>query len=144
MTRLILPTLGAVKLADLDRVKVDKWRAGLPAVTTAGESHLGAKVLKMALKAAVEAGVIPRNPVGTVRRPPGGVVKEVGRRSRDQVKQLLTAAEGTTYEAYWWLAVDAGMRPGEVLALHWPDIDLDRGTVRVNESLSWQDGQPVL
>ena len=38
---------------------------------------------------------------------------------------------------YWpvLIAMSTGMRRGEILALHWRNIDLERGTVRVVESL---------
>jgi integrase len=42
------------------------------------------------------------------------------------------------------LAVHTGMRQGELLGLHWEDVDLDAGTVRVRRSLSQTDEGPVL
>ena len=35
----------------------------------------------------------------------------------------------------WLLALDAGMRPGELYGLHWPEVDLEAGTVAVVHSL---------
>ena len=39
------------------------------------------------------------------------------------------------------LAIDAGLRQGELLGLNWKDLDLDRGTVRVNKALEEVGGQ---
>jgi integrase len=51
----------------------------------------------------------------------------------------------------WWLALTAGMRQGELLALRWPNVDLDNATVQVVASsirlgkqaralVGWEDG----
>ena len=39
------------------------------------------------------------------------------------------------------LAVTAGLRRGELLALRWDDLDLERGTLRVARSLTREKGR---
>jgi integrase len=43
--------------------------------------------------------------------------------------------------AWFELAIDSGLRPGVAFARHWPDIDWDAGTVRVERSLEEIKGQ---
>jgi integrase len=63
----------------------------------------------------------------------------------EQARQVLSAAEGDLLEAIYMLAITTGIRQGELLALRWPDIDLERGTVRVVATLEQRRGQePVL
>jgi integrase len=57
----------------------------------------------------------------------------------DQTRALLKAAEGNRLEAMYIVAVHTGMRPGELLALKWDDVDLDSGTLQLNRALS--DGE---
>jgi len=40
----------------------------------------------------------------------------------------------------WALMITAGIRPGEVLGLQWPDVDLSTGLLTVHRSLSWGKG----
>ncbi len=59
----------------------------------------------------------------------------------DQVRQVLTAAEGDPLEALYVLAIVTGMRQGELLALRWQDVDLQRGTLQVVATLEERAGQ---
>jgi integrase len=35
----------------------------------------------------------------------------------------------------WIIAIDSGARPGELFALTWADVNLDRGTIKINKNL---------
>jgi integrase len=65
--------------------------------------------------------------------------EEIQPLDREQTRRLLQAAEGDRLQALYVVAVTAGLRPGEMLALRWSDVDLEAGTVRVNRALS--DGE---
>jgi len=53
----------------------------------------------------------------------------------DQPRRFLEAARGERLEALLVLAVTTGMRRGELLALRWKDVDLERGVLAVIGSL---------
>ena len=55
--------------------------------------------------------------------------------SGSEVVDLLAALEGTRAWLATFLAVHTGMRPGEVLALSWDDVDLVGGTVHVRHTM---------
>ena len=61
--------------------------------------------------------------------------------SPDEARQVLATAKGDDLEALWWLALTAGLRQGELLALRWPDVDLDQASLRVVASLVRVAGQ---
>jgi integrase len=57
--------------------------------------------------------------------------------------QLAEAAAGAIDSRVDWpvlLALSTGMRRGEVLAVRWKNVDLERGTLRVMESLEQTQG----
>jgi len=51
--------------------------------------------------------------------------------SPEQARKVLDAARGDDLEALWTVALTTGLRQGELLALRWPDVDLERGSLRV-------------
>ena len=53
----------------------------------------------------------------------------------EQVAAFLEAAEGDRLYPLYLVAIDGGLRQGELLGLNWKDLDLERGTVRVNKAL---------
>ncbi len=55
--------------------------------------------------------------------------------SPEQARAVLEAAHGGDLEALWAVALTTGLRQGELLALRWPEVDLDQGSLRVVASL---------
>jgi integrase len=53
-----------------------------------------------------------------------------------QIQRLIVTAQGTVHEGYVALAAAVGLRPGELLGLQWPDLDLEAGTLRVERTLA--------
>jgi integrase len=52
----------------------------------------------------------------------------------DEVRRILQAAGELRTSARWAVALALGLRQGEALALRWPDVDLDTGTLFVRRS----------
>lgn len=94
------------------------------------------RILSTALTRAVEQQVIARNPCEVFRkRLPKVERREMATLTTEQAQRLLAAIR--RHRVYWpvLIALSTGMRRGEILALRWRNIDLDRGVVRVLESL---------
>jgi integrase len=80
--------------------------------------------------------VITRNPADAFKkRLPKVERREMTTLSTDQSARLLAAIKHT--RVYWpvLLALSTGMRRGEVFALRWKNVDFDRASLRVMESL---------
>jgi integrase len=60
--------------------------------------------------------------------------------SPEEARQLLNAARGDRLEALYFLALATGMRQGEILGLHWKDVDLDGGAVHVRFTMHHMAG----
>jgi integrase len=110
----------------------DKKRGGLSPRT---RRHMH-RILKSALARAVELQLLARNPADVFKK----WLPEVERRemttlSTDQSARLLEAIRHTRVYRPVLIALATGMRRGEILALRWKNIDLDRGVARVMESL---------
>jgi integrase len=59
--------------------------------------------------------------------------------SPDEVRRLLEAASGDRLEALYVLAINTGMRRGELLGLKWSDVDLEGGRLSIRRTLTRTD-----
>ena len=130
-----IPALGRIRLGRLtpqhfQRLYQEKLAAGLSPTTV---SHLHT-VLHGAFAEAVRWGLLSRNVVA-LARPPRKVHVEVVALTVEQARALLAAAAGTRFEVLFILALKTGMRRGELLALRWKDVDLDKEVLQVRGTL---------
>jgi integrase len=141
----LTPELGALPIAKLAPVHISaaytRWategrRDGKPGgLSPQSRRHIH-RILKAALGRAVEQQVIARNPADVLARHlPKIERREMMTLTAEQAARLLEAIKRN--RVYWsvLIAMSTGMRRGEILALRWKNIDLDRGVVRVVESL---------
>jgi integrase len=137
----INPHLGASRLVRLAPVHVQQLFAALERdkVSARGRQMAGT-VLHKALRDAVRLNLIPSNPAAEVEKPrPDKPKMQVYDES--QARAFLTAAAGDRLYALFVLALDTGMRQGELFALAWDDLDLESGTVLVQRSLEEINGK---
>jgi integrase len=137
----LIPNLGRARLAKLEPIHVeqlyaDLYKQGVPTFTR----HAAGTLLTVALNRAVKLRLIRHNPALDVSKP------KLGKRDmlildERQVKRLLEQARPHQLYALFALAVGTGMRQGEILGLHWPDVDFERGTVQVRRSLALVGGR---
>ncbi len=92
-------------------------------------------VLHKALETAVRWNLLARNTCDLVS-PPRRKRFEIQPLSMQQIHQLLVAARGHRLEALFILALATGMRRGELIALKWQDLDLEKGTLQVRRILT--------
>jgi integrase len=144
----VLPAIGKRKLnrlaaADLQRLYAGLLRGGLSARSVL---HIH-RMLHRALRQAVRWGYVGRNVVELVD-PPRVARRSISVLTPDQVGVFLDGTRQHRLGALFITAVTTGMRQGELFALRWRDVDLDRGLVRVTGTLlrspkgGWQIGEP--
>lgn len=128
--RMIKPELGAVRLGDLSGVRVQAWINKMLEAGDSPHKRQGAlKTLRAALADAIRMDQLSKNAALAVKLPK--VTKEKMRcLDESEAVRLLQAARSDRFAAFYDLAIDAGMRPGELFALHWSCV---RGDVVVVE-----------
>jgi integrase len=94
------------------------------------------KVLTAALNRAVELQLVGRNPANVLRRrlPKDERRGEMITLSPEQTHQVLDATRDTELYPPVLIALATGARRGEISALRWRNVDLDRGEVMIAES----------
>nr|CAA9313301.1 MAG: Phage integrase [uncultured Nocardioidaceae bacterium] len=132
----LVPTLGHLRLdrlapSDVDRLLAGKRQRGLSDSTV----RLIYTVLRRALDHAARDGLVRRNVAAAVSRPTVAH-RDAAVLSPAQAQTLLEAARGQRLCALYAVAMAAGLRRGEALALRWSDVDLHAATLRVSRTLS--------
>jgi integrase len=132
----ILPALGHFTLQKLKAQHIQELYAHLLKEGYSSQTIMSAhKVLRQGLANAVKWNLVARNEASLVTLP--RIERhEVTPLTEKQVEQLLTVAKGHFLEEIILLAVATGMRFGELLALRWADIDLGRGILVVQRTVS--------
>ena len=141
--RNIIPALGHIGLAKLtgDQIsahytkalkngRLDGKKGGL-APSTVLLQHI---ILKKALKDAVRRTLLIRNPMESVDPPH---VEKPTMRTLDlaQAARLIEDARRSSLFIPIFLALTCGLRRGEICALRWGNVDLDKATLNVVESI---------
>jgi integrase len=88
----------------------------------------------MALDRACKLDLVPRN-AGLLVNFPKAEPREIAPYTPEQAQKLIEAAKQHRLGAFFTVAVALGLRKGEALALQWPAIDLERGTLAVRLAL---------
>lgn len=102
-----------------------------------GTIQMNHRVLKNIFSRAVEWKVIKENPVASVQKP-----KVISKRNtpynEEEVMKMLSALENEPihWRLFVSLAVTTGLRRGELLGLEWKHVDLEKGIINVQQSVS--------
>ncbi|MDP8939946.1 MAG: site-specific integrase [Actinomycetota bacterium] len=132
----LIPELGGVKLKNLSPMMVqDLYRKKLEELSPRTVRYIHV-TLHRGLEQALKWNLIPKNVTDLVD-PPKVVKEEIRPLNVEEVRRLFDTVSGHPLEAVYILAVTAGLRRGEILGLHWQDVDLDTGSLQVKRNLSF-------
>lgn len=138
------PHIGDVRLDRINSLIVKGLYAKLSdvEVSPASQNKIGT-TLGVALAHAVEAGLIPHNPARDVKKPRAPKFESIVWTAK-QLVQFLGAVKNDRLYPLFVLAVDAGMRQGELFGLLWRDVDFDACALNVSRSLQELKGEFTL
>jgi integrase len=139
------PTVGTLRLAALTALDVVEMHEGLTRQgVSPGEQRNAATTLRASLRDAARLKLVLTNVAKDVDKPKKAPKQEMRPLDQDEARRLLEAARRERLYALFVLALDAGMRPGELFGLHWDAVDLLAGTVAVRWSLEEIGGKARL
>jgi len=138
----IIPRMGHLKLRELNSFTIESLlleiqstgaRGGRP-LSTSSMRQIGI-VLSICLKTAVRHKHLKQNPMSEVRLPKGHKkeVRALTIEELEKVEQVLSTSELLT-SALIRLGRDTGARKGELIALRWPDIDLEKNIISISKT----------
>ncbi len=130
----ILPALGSIPIQKLTVRDVQQHYSKLLETLSAGRVRNVHAILHKALKNAVRENVLRENVCDRVTLPRRNT-PERRALTQDQAQKLIEAAKESKLEALLIVALTSGLRHGELRALTWSAVDLDKGEVHVRCSV---------
>jgi integrase len=127
-----------VPLAKLTRSQIERMLTGWQEEGFSGETRASAfRILRTALRRAVDDGLIKRDPTAKVEAPRIDRYRPTVW-SAQQMQAFLAAIDGHRDGMLFRTILLTLMREGEAAALTWDDVDLDAGTLTVRRTLQRQ------
>ena len=147
METAIIPGIGGIPAAKLTAADLDRFYRqllkhgaghGPYAPATIRRVH---GIVRRALAQGVRWGWISHNPAVDAS-PPRVPIKDLTPPTPELLVRLFGLAEETdpAFATFILLAASTGARRGELIALRWSDLDLDRGILRIERGIVLADG----
>jgi integrase len=131
----IKPFIGGIQLSKLMPANVATLYATLEREgRKARLRQMAHAILHRALQYGVEQEILTRNVCDVAERPQAPR-KEVTPLTAEQAQAFLLATADHRLYAMFLLAIDAGMRQGELNGLQWDDVDLTAGAVTIRRAV---------
>ena len=139
----IKPEIGKVKLSQLQTKHIQallnaKFEGGRHDGKEGGLSNRSIKyihtVLHSALEQALKENMLIVNPCNAVKMPKKDEEKKIKYLTIEQVRIFLEYAKESRFYSAYILALNTGLRRGEILGLKWDCIDFEKATLSVREN----------
>jgi integrase len=138
----MVPHLGRIQLQKLSRHHIQHFINSMFEEDDLEPSTIQTAytILKAAMNDAVEWQMIAINPCQSISLPRVESLDYMVL-NREQAQTLKASLVGHWHEALITVALATGMRRGELLCLKWSDVDVERGHIYVQRSLSYINGE---
>lgn len=135
----ISPTLGKERLTDITKLKITSMINKLNEQGYQWETLHKVKVLLSDMfDKAMEDEFVVKNPAKSVRLPKNKPAREIKALSKEDQETFFECASGTFYNNLFIVAVNTGLRPGELFALTEKNINFAKGELYVTNTLLYQ------
>jgi integrase len=148
----ILPTFGHKRMDQINTMQIlnflemlskDGMRSdGKTGQLSSATIQFYHRILKNIFSRAVDWKVIKENPVASIKKPKVES-KKAKVYTEEQVSTLMNhiVNEDPKWQMIITIAITTGMRRGEILALEWDNVDLERGKIHIQQSLTYTKGK---
>ena len=136
--KFLVARLGALRLNDLTKARIDAYQNDRLADGVKGSTvNREVACLRKLLSRAVDVGELRDNPLRGVTMLPEPPARQPSL-DHEQEAALLKAASPDWLRVMIRIALATGARKGEILGLHWKDLDFEGGAAIIRDSKSGQ------
>jgi integrase len=128
----LLPAFGSMPLESITTVVIERWIGSVK--RTPNTRRLALVMLHGIFQRAKKVWGLPINPVADVEKPPVARSGDIEVFSPEEVHALVRAAATEQDATLFLTAAFTGLRRGDLLALHWRDVDFSGSLLRVRAS----------
>lgn len=134
ISKFIIPSIGSMSLKSVKPVHLQKLLNGLSEYSDSYISKIY-DIIRQIFCEAYRNDLLLNNPAETIKKPSGKKKKK--RRAITAKERELTLKVADTYRGgtFVLLMLYCGLRPSEVAALIWKDVDLDNNIIHVRQAL---------
>lgn len=137
-TKHISPRLGMLVINEITQLQVKALVNKLNDSGYQWETQNKVRVILLDMfDRALEDNFVKRNPAKGIRLPKNKPEERMIL-SVEQQAEFFECSAGTFYDNLFVVAVNSGLRPGELFALTWEDVDFDAMQLNVDKSLLYQ------
>lgn len=136
----ISPQLGGRKLSEINQLMIKDVINGLVKKGYQYETQNKVKIIMIDMfdKAIMDdfARKNPARGIKIIRKDED--IKDIRVLTIEEQQEFFNCCKGTFYDNLFTVAINTGLRPGEVVALKWSDIDFDKKEISVTRTLLYQ------
>lgn len=129
----ILPYIGGYRLRDISPMQIQSIMAALSDKSNSLQSKV-LIALRSIFKAAQENGLVAKSPVSSMLKPSGKKTAEKVALTPQESDLLLQRVKNERAYTFLLIALQTGMRRGEIVGLQWSDIDFERRMICVRHN----------
>jgi integrase len=127
-------SLASIRSSDLAQWRDERLKQGYSPITVRNDVNLISHVFTIAIKEWGMDGLI--NPVAQIRKPrlPPGRDRRLEDGEEDRLMEACRAYRSPWLAPVVQIALETGMRLGEIMGLRWPDVNLRSRVARLNDT----------
>ena len=127
------PYIGGIRVPDLSPRHIRQWFGQMQEDGLSAKSIQNVyRLLHCAYEYAIENDIIDKNPCKP--KPPTVKKKPMDAYTEEEIKDILAKAKDTDVYLMLIILFNTGLRRGEIAALRWSDIDLDKKTMFIRRN----------
>lgn len=133
----IIPAVGHLRIATLDTARLQQW---IDEMRRAERSphwiRRCVSILSSAYQQAMQLGIVRANPTTATKRPSSQRVSITTWTASEVAIVDAELLDEPLWHAVYRVALTTGMRPGELRALRWSDIDMEGSRIHVRRTMT--------